>query len=481
VLCCLEGHSFEETVRQLGWPRGTVATRLARGKERLRARLAQRGLALSAALLSHLLAQSLASAALPISLLRATARAAVSFALGQLAAAPAAAELAGEVLQGMVTRKLVFAVLLFLALTMAAGAAFLMIQPAEKGASPDPGLARGPDHGSGGKLNKKQPPKPAPGQAVNGLKLTLSPARAETLLNQKGTNIEPVWLQLAFANVGRRPIKVETWGLFVKKLTFEVTGPDAHSVRRRQLEGMFGGAAQPTYWPTLRPGQSWDEGGSFQLPDLGKGTAAIALVKPGVYRIKVTYTHAAEEPSEFRAGSWTGALTSNEIRLTVLQAPGAPPSQGPVVEIQKLLGTVYRDGQNPARPVIAVSLRGTDARDADLKHLRDLTDLKILHLGQTELTDSGLAHLKGLTNLEQLSLDRTKITDTGLARLKGLTRLQQLNLAATGVTDTGLAHLHKLAGLQTLDLFSTRVTTAGVQKLQKALPRLNIRYFPGIN
>ena len=44
VLCYLEGLSQHQAARQLGWPLGTVQSRLARGRERLRARLARRGL-----------------------------------------------------------------------------------------------------------------------------------------------------------------------------------------------------------------------------------------------------------------------------------------------------------------------------------------------------------------------------------------------------------------------------------------------------
>src|SRR5262249_13107360 len=50
VLCYLEGRSVDEAALVLGCPRGTVASRLARARERLRLRLAGRGLALTAAL-----------------------------------------------------------------------------------------------------------------------------------------------------------------------------------------------------------------------------------------------------------------------------------------------------------------------------------------------------------------------------------------------------------------------------------------------
>ncbi|HEV2948082.1 MAG TPA: efflux RND transporter periplasmic adaptor subunit [Gemmataceae bacterium] len=44
VLCYLEGKTVSETALLLGWPRGTVASRLARARGRLRIRLARRGL-----------------------------------------------------------------------------------------------------------------------------------------------------------------------------------------------------------------------------------------------------------------------------------------------------------------------------------------------------------------------------------------------------------------------------------------------------
>jgi RNA polymerase sigma factor (sigma-70 family) len=48
ILCHLEGRTQEEAARLLGCPRATVATRLARGRDRLRQRLARRGLDVSA-------------------------------------------------------------------------------------------------------------------------------------------------------------------------------------------------------------------------------------------------------------------------------------------------------------------------------------------------------------------------------------------------------------------------------------------------
>ena len=49
VLCYIEGLPHEAVARQLGWPLGTVRTRIARGRDLLGARLTRRGVAPAAA------------------------------------------------------------------------------------------------------------------------------------------------------------------------------------------------------------------------------------------------------------------------------------------------------------------------------------------------------------------------------------------------------------------------------------------------
>jgi RNA polymerase sigma factor (sigma-70 family) len=66
MLCLLEGATRDEAAARLGWSLSTLKRRLERGREVLRARLARRGLALSAVLSAALLAQNTASAALPV-------------------------------------------------------------------------------------------------------------------------------------------------------------------------------------------------------------------------------------------------------------------------------------------------------------------------------------------------------------------------------------------------------------------------------
>jgi RNA polymerase sigma factor (sigma-70 family) len=82
VLCYLDGKTNEEAAQQLGCPSGTVFSRLARARERLRARLTRRGLALSTGVLTTTLAAlaQQAQAAAPQQLATTTVRWAIRFA-----------------------------------------------------------------------------------------------------------------------------------------------------------------------------------------------------------------------------------------------------------------------------------------------------------------------------------------------------------------------------------------------------------------
>lgn len=68
VLCYLEGATRDEAAQRLGWPLGTLKSRVERGRELLRRRLAARGLTLSAALSTALLTERVSRAAVPAGL-----------------------------------------------------------------------------------------------------------------------------------------------------------------------------------------------------------------------------------------------------------------------------------------------------------------------------------------------------------------------------------------------------------------------------
>jgi RNA polymerase sigma factor (sigma-70 family) len=82
VLCELEGLSRRDAAQRLAISEGTLSSRLARAKARLKDRLVRRGLALSASALAAALAEEAHAAILPPALIDSTSRAAATAAAG---------------------------------------------------------------------------------------------------------------------------------------------------------------------------------------------------------------------------------------------------------------------------------------------------------------------------------------------------------------------------------------------------------------
>jgi RNA polymerase sigma factor (sigma-70 family) len=157
VLCHLEGCTHADAAGVLKCPTGTVSVRVARAKELLRARLARRGLALSAALASAAVASETATAAMPVGLAETTIKAAMQVAAGKAAAGGAVsatvAQLTEGVLKTMTLTKTTFAAALVVAAASAcSGIALLAMGPDSRPANAGP-----PNAGSGQELPPQTP------------------------------------------------------------------------------------------------------------------------------------------------------------------------------------------------------------------------------------------------------------------------------------------------------------------------------------
>jgi RNA polymerase sigma factor (sigma-70 family) len=166
VLCYLEGLSAAEAARQLRCPRGTILSRLARARDRLRKRLVRRGLVMSAGFLGLVLARN-ASASEPLAtrFIHATSQAARAF----VARGPAGpgivpvrpATLARAVLRAMSLAKLKSAALGLLAIgLMLTGSVWILV----------PGCAAGPtglSNAAGNDEARNQDPGPRKDVAAN--------------------------------------------------------------------------------------------------------------------------------------------------------------------------------------------------------------------------------------------------------------------------------------------------------------------------
>jgi RNA polymerase sigma factor (sigma-70 family) len=190
VLCYLEGRTYAEAARQLGWSRGTLSTRLARARELLRARLAGRGVNLSAGLLGAALTEQGAPAAVSMILAGDTVQAAVLVAAGKAAASARAMALAEGVIEAMSLTKLNHAATLgLLAVCLLLGAGLLGFQAVSRARPAVEADTQAPQ------AKKEDAPKvdevkPAPGEEVR-------PAEPSTYQNNprvlQGTGGGQVW------------------------------------------------------------------------------------------------------------------------------------------------------------------------------------------------------------------------------------------------------------------------------------------------
>lgn len=113
LLCDLEGRSCEEAARHLGCPIGTIGSRLARGREKLRGRLVRRGLAPLSGAIATAFARDSHADVLPVTLVESTARLGLCLAAGKaevVMASAASIKLARNVLWSLRMVKLVSAV-----------------------------------------------------------------------------------------------------------------------------------------------------------------------------------------------------------------------------------------------------------------------------------------------------------------------------------------------------------------------------------
>jgi RNA polymerase sigma factor (sigma-70 family) len=159
VLCYLEGKTNQEAARELGCPKGTVAIRLKRARERLRRQLGRRGLILPASLLAVLLAARGQAEAVEGVLAQTTLKAALCAAAGGTVsgvASPHAIALARGVTRAMFLSKVKLVVLFLMAQGLIVGGGVWWHAQAVLAGAPqpngDPPAATAPDKGERGDL-----------------------------------------------------------------------------------------------------------------------------------------------------------------------------------------------------------------------------------------------------------------------------------------------------------------------------------------
>jgi RNA polymerase sigma factor (sigma-70 family) len=171
ILCHLEGRTRKEAARQLGWPEGTVAGRLARARALLARRMTQDRRPLTSGSLVAMLSQNSACAPVPAPLFRSAVKA--------VAVSSEVAQLTRGVLKAMLLTKLKGVAAVLAAMIFLGGGAVLLSQPSVFFDQPgkQKGSVSGPTAGQGdskktlatGRLGLEIKEAAAPAKAARGL------------------------------------------------------------------------------------------------------------------------------------------------------------------------------------------------------------------------------------------------------------------------------------------------------------------------
>ena len=158
--------------------------------------------------------------------------------------------------------------------------------------------------------------------------------------------------------------------------------------------------------------------------------------------------------------------TSSNIPLTISSS---------TIEAFKNQNIIFSNLQEGSPFVMANFVNVIPFENSSLLALQKIEkQLVILKLSNLPIKDADIKLLVGLSNIKKMNLENTAITNECLPYLKDLPALEQLNLYGTNITDEGLKQLASFKNLSVIYLWKTKVTENGIEQFKKERPNVTI-------
>jgi len=128
-------------------------------------------------------------------------------------------------------------------------------------------------------------------------------------------------------------------------------------------------------------------------------------------------------------------------------------------------------------PALSVNNFGKNAYST--KSLEELLEVKQqitqLNLSRMPVKDADIKVIQQLTNLRKLNLNYTDITPTGISGLNSLKHLQELTLSGTAVNSEAIEKLLPSTTISSLFVWDTKIDSVQLQRLRVKFPSVDIQ------
>lgn len=114
-----------------------------------------------------------------------------------------------------------------------------------------------------------------------------------------------------------------------------------------------------------------------------------------------------------------------------------------------------------------VSFDNSVFNPVNIKYLKEMKNLKKLHIGSPNINDESLKEIATIKTLEELILVSNDITDKGFEHLKALPHLRVLNVTSKKLTDEAVSHILQMKKLVTLRIVDATLNPGVGKKLAK--------------